>query len=184
VNAKKILATSTDGVIIRTKNTNKKRERPSETEPRKKREKSPKSALKKEEGDGGKPTNSAPLFPTQNAAETVFTQPTEILTAAESEILTAAESEILPHGHTENLLHGQAEFLPHAQEDFDAGLGLPPADYGFLLRRRLEKDVTDLTGTLLLRAGSLVDGTVIKTAKNAGKLVDLTLNSVKIGGLW
>ncbi|MDR3185992.1 MAG: hypothetical protein LBU04_04200 [Christensenellaceae bacterium] len=52
-------------------------------------------------------------------------------------------------------------------------------DYNFLLGRRVECDITDLTRTLLIKAGTVINASIISAARQAGKLVDLTINSVK-----
>jgi hypothetical protein len=43
----------------------------------------------------------------------------------------------------------------------------------------VERDITDITRTFIIRAGTVINERVIDSAKRAGKLVDLTINSIK-----
>ncbi len=52
-------------------------------------------------------------------------------------------------------------------------------DYEFLLGRTLGADLTTYTGELLAVKGSEVTATTVEMARRAGKLVELTLNSIK-----
>lgn len=53
-----------------------------------------------------------------------------------------------------------------------------PVDYSFLIGRRLDRDVTDLTRTFFLPAGTVITPTIINLAKRAGKIVDLAAGSL------
>lgn len=52
-------------------------------------------------------------------------------------------------------------------------------DYDFLLGRTLGADLTTYTGELLAPKGAIITASVVELARAHGKLVDLTLNSVK-----
>lgn len=52
-------------------------------------------------------------------------------------------------------------------------------DYEFLLGRTLGADLTTYTGELIARQNSIVTDATVEKARKAGKLVELTLNSVK-----
>ncbi|MFA5449173.1 MAG: hypothetical protein WC292_01875 [Clostridia bacterium] len=52
-------------------------------------------------------------------------------------------------------------------------------DYSFLLGRRVEREITDITRTFVIKAGTVITDRIIDTAQKAGKLVDLTINSIK-----
>ena len=53
-------------------------------------------------------------------------------------------------------------------------------DYSFLLGRRVEQDIGDIARTFLIRRGTVISKKTIEDARIAGKLVDLTINSLKI----
>lgn len=52
-------------------------------------------------------------------------------------------------------------------------------DYEFLLGRTLGADLCTYTGELIAKQNSIVTDTVVDKARRAGKLVELTLNSIK-----
>ncbi|MDR0751375.1 MAG: hypothetical protein LBF12_02115 [Christensenellaceae bacterium] len=52
-------------------------------------------------------------------------------------------------------------------------------NYSFLIGRRVEKEITDLTRTFVIKEGTIITSKLIALAKKAGKLTDLTINSSK-----
>jgi len=70
-------------------------------------------------------------------------------------------------------------YLPSKSHQQPVANNRQKVDYNFLLGRRVERDVVDLTRTFLIRAGTIINERTIVNAQRAGKLVDLTINSSK-----
>lgn len=81
--------------------------------------------------------------------------------------------------------------IPSAQfEEFVVTAGAPlrysapydgtSADYSFLLGRRVEREISDLTRTFSIAVGTIITEQVLTRAKRAGKIVDLAVNSSKM----
>jgi sporulation protein YlmC with PRC-barrel domain len=54
-----------------------------------------------------------------------------------------------------------------------------PNDYSFLLGRKMQSDVFDLTKTFLVKAGTVLNHRIVTAAQRVGKLVDLAINSTR-----
>ncbi len=83
---------------------------------------------------------------------------------------------VLSHGAFELLLDGSAAY------SYDEDAHTPTrviCDYEFLLGRTLGADLCTYTGELIAKKDSAVTGAIVEKARRAGKLVELTLNSVK-----
>jgi len=57
---------------------------------------------------------------------------------------------------------------------------LPSPDYSFLLGRKVEREISDLTRTFSIAAGTIISDSILAGARKAGKIVDLAINSAKI----
>lgn len=55
---------------------------------------------------------------------------------------------------------------------------MPENDYNFLIGKHVKRDLTDLTRTFLIKSGTVINERVIEYAKKAGKLIELTVNSI------
>lgn len=53
-------------------------------------------------------------------------------------------------------------------------------DYSFLLGRRVEREISDLTRTFTIAVGTIITEQVLFNARRAGKIVDLAINSAKM----
>ncbi|MDD3947549.1 MAG: hypothetical protein PHI19_06890 [Clostridia bacterium] len=53
-------------------------------------------------------------------------------------------------------------------------------DYSFLLGRKVEREISDLTRTFSIAVGTIITDKVLAHAKRAGKIVDLAINSSKL----
>ena len=53
-------------------------------------------------------------------------------------------------------------------------------DYSFLLGRKVEREISDLTRTFHIAVGTIITEQVLAYAKKAGKIVDLAINSSKV----
>lgn len=83
---------------------------------------------------------------------------------------------VLSNGAFEVLLDGSQAY------SYDEDAHTPTriiCDYEFLLGRTLGADLCTYTGELIAKQGSLVTDIIVEKARRAGKLVELTLNSVK-----
>ena len=83
---------------------------------------------------------------------------------------------VLSNGAFEVLLDGSQAY------SYDEEAHTPTriiCDYEFLLGRTLGADLCTYTGELIAKQGSLVTDFIVEKARRAGKLVELTLNSVK-----
>lgn len=58
-----------------------------------------------------------------------------------------------------------------------AGISEAPADYSFLLGRKLKYEVADISRSFVLMAGTLITDRVIANARKAGKIADLVTKS-------
>lgn len=67
-----------------------------------------------------------------------------------------------------------------AQSYYQTGSGTP--DYSFLLGRKVEREITDLTRTFYIAVGTIITEQILSNAKRAGKIADLAINSSKIQG--
>lgn len=76
--------------------------------------------------------------------------------ALEGTVMTPAISTELPYGN----IYGEA-----------------PADYSFLLGRKLKYEVADISRSFVLMAGTLITDRVIANARKAGKIADLVTKS-------
>lgn len=83
---------------------------------------------------------------------------------------------VLSNGAFEMLLEGSRAY------SYDDDARTPTrviCDYEFLLGRTLGADLCTYTGELIAKQNSIVTDTVVDKARRAGKLVELTLNSIK-----
>ena len=83
---------------------------------------------------------------------------------------------VLSNGAFEILLDGSSAF------SYDEDAHTPTrviCDYEFLLGRKLGADLCTYTGELIAKSGSQVTDSIVEKARRAGKLVELTLNSIK-----
>lgn len=83
---------------------------------------------------------------------------------------------VLSNGAFNILLDGSSAF------SYDEDAHTPTrviCDYEFLLGRKLGADLLTYTGDLIATQGTVVTDLVVEKARRAGKLVELTLNSVK-----
>ena len=83
---------------------------------------------------------------------------------------------VLSNGAFEVLLDGSKAY------SYDEDARTPTrviCDYEFLLGRTLGADLTTYTGELIAKQNSVVTDTTVEKARKAGKLVELTLNSIK-----
>ncbi|MDR2267592.1 MAG: hypothetical protein LBE09_08470 [Christensenellaceae bacterium] len=53
-------------------------------------------------------------------------------------------------------------------------------DFNFLVGRRVEREITDITRTFVVKEGTVVTTAIVNAARRAGKLADLTINSIKL----
>lgn len=53
-------------------------------------------------------------------------------------------------------------------------------DYSFLLGRKVEREISDLTRTFFVSPGTIISEAILACARKAGKIVDLAINSAKI----
>lgn len=107
--------------------------------------------------------------PTAEALELKNPQPPVALT-------TDTREPVLSHGAFELLLDGSAAY------SYDEDAHTPTrviCDYEFLLGRKLGADLCTYTGELIAKKDTAVTGIIVEKARRAGKLVELTLNSVK-----
>lgn len=83
---------------------------------------------------------------------------------------------VLSNGAFEVLLDGSSAY------SYDEDAHTPNrviCDYEFLLGRTLGADLMTYTGELIAKKNSVVTDSVVEKARRAGKLVELTLNSIK-----
>ena len=83
---------------------------------------------------------------------------------------------VLSNGAFEMLLEGPRAY------SYDDDARTPPrviCDYEFLLGRTLGADLCTYTGELIAKQNSTVTDAIVDKARRAGKLVELTLNSIK-----
>lgn len=57
---------------------------------------------------------------------------------------------------------------------------IAPPDYSFLLGRKVEREISDLTHTFFISPGTIISESILALARKAGKIVDLAINSAKI----
>lgn len=87
-----------------------------------------------------------------------------------------AREPVLSNGAFQMILDGSAAY------SYDEDSHTPTrviCDYEFLLGRTLGADLRTYTGEMIATSGSAVTDTIVEKARRAGKLVELTLNSVK-----
>ncbi len=83
---------------------------------------------------------------------------------------------VLSNGAFEMLLEGSRAY------SYDDDARTPTrviCDYEFLLGRTLGADLCTYTGELIAKQNSTVTDAIVDKARRAGKLVELTLNSIK-----
>lgn len=134
----------------------------------------------------------APMTLNENNAETLNKVATESEPATETPAMEAIpvanatdrtpavgatdKEPVLSNGAFEILLDGSDAY------SYDEDAHTPTrviCDYEFLLGRTLGADLNTYTGELIARKNSVVTDAVVERARRAGKLVELTLNSVK-----
>ena len=148
------------------------------------------SAIKSTDAPEAPSVPSVLTVPTTQTQSSVATPeaPTTVTSATKSatvpvapvkvaKIHTLAKKEpVLSNGAFEMLLDGSNAY------SYDEDARTPTrviCDYEFLLGRTLGADLTTYTGELIAKQNSVVTDATVEKARKAGKLVELTLNSVK-----
>ncbi|MCM1305842.1 MAG: hypothetical protein NC037_02760 [Bacteroides sp.] len=123
------------------------------------------------------PTEQTPSLPAEKSVPSKETASPKAASPSVTKIHTLSKKEpVLSNGAFEMLLDGSSAY------SYDEDARTPTrviCDYEFLLGRTLGADLTTYTGELIARKNSVVTDTVVNKARKAGKLVELTLNSVK-----
>ena len=121
-------------------------------------------------------TKPIATMPTNSAVEVIAKSVVEVPTKPVVALSTDKREPVLSNGAFQVILDGSEAY------SYDNDARTPTriiCDYEFLLGRTLGADLRTYTGELIANEGSVVTDMIVDKARRAGKLVELTLNSVK-----